>query len=35
MTANAMLGEAEKSSGLDHSPFKELTENLPPQDHIE
>lgn len=35
MTGSAKLGEAQKSSEPNHSPFKELTENLLPQDHIE
>lgn len=35
MTACAMLGEAQKSSGLNHSPFKELIENPRPEHHIE
>lgn len=34
MAADAMLGQAQKSLGLNLSPFKELTENFSPRGHV-
>lgn len=34
MAADAMLGKAQKSLGLNQAPLKEPRENFPPQGHI-